>query len=181
MKLWSLHTSNFSLTEGTVDPTKSEYQQNVPNISKHYPKLLELIEIPNGQIIWYHTDHKRIPKTRVQMILWEVEVPKTESIKFVDSIVWNRILGIKCCLPKSVCEKWEDAGRKKFTGDRPKYDAYVQEQTEQFWSRKPPTGDWWDSLLIDPIANPRRDESVSAITRHPIPEAWVIKKTIWVE
>ena len=176
MKLWSLHTPGFSLTRGRVDHARSEYWRECRTVRKAYPKLWELIGVPDGQVIWYFTAQTGILRTGVKKILWELNVPDSEIIAFVDSIVWNRVLERQCALPRDLRARWLGEANDEFPGDSAKRDAYLREQEEQFWLRKPPSGDWWDSLLTER----RSHEAVSAITRHPACEGWISDSRDWV-
>jgi hypothetical protein len=163
--LWTIHSSDFSLTDGRVDHNKSEYYLNTPNVKEAYHELWHKLQISDGQIVWCYTDENDIVKSGVKKVKYELNVPKSEVICFVDDLVWNRILDRKCNVTKNMRNQWFDEGMKESPND---LEAYIKMREEKFWGQKPKSGSWWDELFIE-----NTDDGVSALVRHPVPSKWV--------
>ena len=170
MRLWSLHKPDFSLTCGRVDHTKSEYYQNTPGVPEAYEELWKLIGIPEGQIVWCFTCRDEI-KPEVPKVLWELEVPEKEIVRFVDDIVWNRILGIRCALPTRLRQCFHREAIETFPDNPSKRNDYREKKVDAFWRKDAPTGNWWDLLFVQ-----KSCEGASAIVRHPLRHGWVVHK-----
>jgi len=127
--------------------------------------------MPEGQIVWCFTCKHEI-KPEVSKVLWELEVPEQEIVRFVDDIVWNRILGIKCWLPSSLRRTFRSKALEKFPYSADERKNCVKEQEEAFWSQDAPTGSWWDSLFV----HQKSCKGVSAIVRHPLRHEWVVQE-----
>ncbi|MBP7937534.1 MAG: hypothetical protein KA354_23075 [Phycisphaerae bacterium] len=174
MNLWTWQSPDFSLLDGHVEPTKSPYADTVSTAPDAYRKLARCLS--TDQIIWCHTlpgQHIRIPG--FSMVEWVLDVPPEEIMGFTDSLVWNRILGIKCGLPRSWHFKWRQAARELHPHDPDKWDEYEKAQEAEFWERPPPDGGWWKALCVDG----RADENVVALVRHPLKPEWVLKQQHW--
>jgi hypothetical protein len=150
MKLWTWQSPDFSLTEGHVIPERSDYFQTVLGIPKAYRRLWK--RFGTDQIIWCYTNADAHYKSPIVETEWSLDVPDAQVLAFVDDLVWNRILGIKCALPRPLCRDW------------------TEEQVAAFWARKAPPGGWWNCLFV----NHGKGDSTSALIRHPIPQEWVI-------
>lgn len=169
MKLWTWHTPDFFLLKGRVDHNRSEYYQTVEGVPDAYSKLFELIG--TSQFVWCYTvPDQRIVlpcHTQVERIL---DVPRESILRFVDGIVWNRILGIRCELPSEIWHTWRDEALHRFPEDRAARKRFRDEQEEVFWAQQPPGESWWDTLFTPNGPG----ENVSALVRHPVPKAWVV-------
>lgn len=137
--------------------------------------MWKLIGIPNGQVIWCLTSRDDVVKTGVHLVLWDLEVPDSEIIAFIDDIAWIRIIGEKCCLPRKTWLQWRQRAIEQYGSETDKVDAYVDARRREFRNQKPPKGDWWKSLLL----SSSEGASVSAIIRHPVPQSWVVEKREW--
>ncbi len=168
MRLWSIHTPDFSLTAGKVDHSKSNYYDSVPKLRESYHKLWNLIQIPDGQIIWCYTQNDRLEKKKDEKILWPLDVPEDGIICFVDDLVWNRLLGIECAVGKGKHRQWDAEALRKFAGQSDAMREYQEQCRKDFWAQKPKSGDWWDELFVE-----EPGECISAIIRHPVPVEWV--------
>lgn len=183
INLWTLHTPDFSLTEGRVDHSKSEYYQNTTGVKQAYPELWRRINIPEGQIIWCYLDKTEIAKTGIEKILWEICLPETEVIRlpesevvqFVDDMVWNRILEIKCEPPQGLCNQWKDESLKKYPNNIAAAKNYEKRCQDDYWNQKPKSNSWWDELFVKIGGS----TSISALIRHPVRKDWIKNKIMW--
>ena len=173
--LWTLHTPDFSIIEGRIDHSKSKYYQDTPGVKQAYSKLWQYIKIPDGQIIWCYLDKTEIRKTSTKMVLWEICLPKSKIIKYVDDMVWNRILGIKCHVPSSLSDQWRQKAIKKFPHNPTLAHEYEKKCRDDYWAQKPKGNSWWDELFV------KMDKglSMSALIRHPVQEDLINNKIIW--
>lgn len=169
MKLWTWQTPDFRLFDGRVDHNRSYYYQTVEGVPSAYKKLAELIG--TNQLIWCYTvPDQRIVlpcHTEVELIL---DVPRESILAFVDEVVWNRILGIRCELPSGVWRPWRDDGRRSFPGNVAAQNHHEAKQRGAYWTQPPPGENWWDSLF----AGDRAEECVSALVPHPVAKEWVV-------
>lgn len=172
IKLWTIHTENFLVTDGYVDHTKSIYYQETNGVKDAYHRLWEVLSIPNGQIIWCDTDDSENILTIERRIKWEFEVPLSDVICFLDDLVWNRILGIKCCLPRNMQSKFRKKAMVKFPNDSEASKSYERQYVDEFWDRKPTGKSWWDELFVDSPG-----VCISALIKHPIKSQCIRKKT----
>lgn len=180
INLWTLHTTDFSITEGQVAHSKSEYYQNTAGVKQAYPELWRRINIPDGQIIWCYLDKTEIPKTGIEKVLWEICLPETEVIRlpeseviqFVDDMVWNRILGIKCGPPQGLRNQWKDESLKKYPNNIAAAKNYEKRCQDDYWNQKPKSNSWWDELFVKIGGS----TSISALIRHPVRKDWIKNK-----
>lgn len=173
MKLWTLHTPGHDITAGRVDHSKSEYYCTVPGAKMVYAELWSRLDKPDGQIIWCDTNNTDIAKTGIEMIMWELEVPLDSIICFLDSLVWNRILGIQCGVSSTMRRQWI----KEAIDNCPEVEdshAYYEQYIRDFWARKPKTGSWWDELFVE-----EPGDCINAIIHHPVPYSYVKDKITW--
>lgn len=150
MKLWSLHDPSFSLTDGTVVHSLSDYYTSVKGVKDAYHKLWTKIGEPDGQIAWCYTIDDHIPRTGIPKVLWRLEVPDDRILCFVDDIAWNKIIGQnQVSLPRHLQHEWD---------------------------LQPKTGNWWDELLVsDNVLGHLR----TALIRHLVPEPCVTTRLDW--
>src|SRR4030042_22591 len=107
VSLWMIHSPDFDLTSGRVDHSKSRYYLSVSGAKEAYHELWRRLNTPEGQIIWCYTKNVEIAKTGLEKIKWEIQMPLKKVICFLDSIVWNRILGNKCPVSNALSQKWK--------------------------------------------------------------------------
>lgn len=167
VQLWTWHTPDFSLTEGFVDCTKSRYYQETEGVAEAYCELFSRLE--TDQIIWCYTSCDEHKSTGLAKVRWALEVPGSEVFRYVDEIVWNRILGIECQLPLRLYYEWKDKAIRRHPNDHKARRIFHKEKSTEFWSREPPQNGWWDSLFVDKSEG----EEIWALLQHPIPSAWV--------
>ncbi len=141
MKLWTWHKPDFSLVHGQVDHERSEYVQSVKGIAEAYRQLAE--RIGTSQFIWCYTapdQHIVLPcHTEVE---WSLDVPRDSILRFVDDIVLNRILGIRCGLPSKIRYGWLDEALQRFPYDAAARDCFRAEREDSFWTQSPPGESW---------------------------------------
>lgn len=167
LQLWTFQTQDFSLTEGCVDHSKSEYHRMVQGVPLAYQKLADLLG--TDQIVWCYTDRTDYKKTGVSRTEWVLEVPESEILKFIDGFVWNRILGQKCPPPKELLYSWRVPAIERHPGDFPAQERFIADQNKSYWELPPPSGDWWNHLFVENSEN----EGIDALIRHPIRREWV--------
>lgn len=169
MKLWSYHGAGFSLTSGVLDSSLSSYAY-IPTLRACYEELARRLRLPQYEIVWCHvrlgSDFPTYYSGRMQ---WELEVAEREFLAILDSCVWDRILGTLRGAPISLLRKWRREASKLPHG----HSDYVKEKIMQYENQPPPLGDWWSSLFCDLTA-----EGATVLLRHPIPESWVVSKTL---
>lgn len=168
MKLWTWHKHRFSLIDGCVDHERSEYVQTVPGVRQAYRELA--YHIGTDQIIWCYTS----PVQYIQLschteVEWVLDVPSKQILRFVDDIIWNRIIGRRCALLPLMRFQWKDEALRRFPHDPAARRQYEQEQEDLFWDQKAPGGNWWNCLFVKPQAKPY----VSTLVRHPVKPEWV--------
>ena len=169
MKLWTWHKPDFSLLDGHVDRKKSEYIETVPGYDIASRELAS--RLGTSQFVWCFTLPDRWIVTPGQTeVEWVLDVPCKAILKFVDDIVWNRILGEECILPGTMRDEFWDQALQRFPDDADAREQFVKEREESFWAKPPPSGDWWDCLFTQDHAG----EYVSALVPHPCQLDWVV-------
>ena len=169
MRVWTWHKPDFSLLDGQVNHERSEYVQTVLGVREAYHELVK--RLGTDQFIWCHTKpNQRIILPHDSEVEWILEVPSTEILAFTDDVVWNRILGIRCGLPRELERMWKNESLKCHPYDSVARDRFVKSRRDAFWNQTPPPGGWWDCLFVDE----RSDEFVSAIVPHPVRNEWVV-------
>lgn len=161
MQLWTYQSQDFSLTEGRVDPKRSEFAKDHPDA---YRKLYDLLG--TDQIIWCSTtnDEKRLWLHRHE---WELDVPESAFFRIVDCMVWNGILGKDMVQPpKAIDDELRDRAFSMFTCDVDQREKWYAEQVHAMLH---PAGDPWDSLFIDAP----REHKANVLLRHLIDPQWV--------
>ena len=171
IELWTIHPEGFSITEGCVDHAKSRYYQETPCVKEAYHELWDRLSIESGQVVWCYTRENDILITGVKIIKWKLCVPVSEVLRFIDGIVWNRILGIKCFVRSDMKYKWRKEAISKYRNNSVDSKAYEKQCCENFWKREPESGSWWNELFVDD-----QGEAVSALVKHPVPTQWVLSK-----
>jgi hypothetical protein len=175
INLWTLHTPDFSIKEGRVDHSRSKYYRDTPGVKEAYPELWRRINIPDGQIIWCYLDKTEIPITGTEKVLWEICLPESEVIQFVDDMVWNRILERKCAPPQGLRNQWRDESQKEYPNNTEAAKNYEKKCQDDYWNQKPKSNSWWDELFVET----GESTSVSALIRHPVRKDWLKSKIMW--
>jgi hypothetical protein len=172
MKLWTIHTSDFKLSEGLVDHSKSDYYNNTPGVKEAYHRLWPLIEVQDGQIVWCYTRRQDVPKTGTPKILWSLEMPKSSVIRYIDDIMWNCILGIKVCLTPTYKRNIKAKAATMSPNDPRRRRIFERQLEKEFWENKPPVKELWNNLLLDKAV-----DGSPALIKHPVPDDWIIGST----
>ncbi len=186
INLWTIHSDDFSISEGCVDHSKSIYYKKTKGVKDAYPELWKRLSkevsnkekskaIEEGQIIWCFTSKDEICRTGIRKIKWDLFVPESE-VTFMDSLVWNRILGIRCGVGSEMSNKWKDGGLEKYPYDIKKARYYEKKCCDKFWSQKPASGSWWDELFVDD----KQENASCALISHPVPDSWILEKCEWM-
>jgi hypothetical protein len=169
VKLWTWHKPDFSLLKGRVEHERSEYVQSVGGVRDAYRELAA--RIGTDQFIWCYTvPNQRIISAAHMEVEWVLDVPPEAILRFVDDLVWNRILGIRCALPPSMRFTWKQQALRRFPNDITARRESEQQQEEAFWTQPPPSESWWDNLFVEQQAK----QLVSALVRHPVEPEWVL-------
>ncbi len=161
MKLWTWHGTDFSLTSGCVDLSRSPYY-HMPKYRFAHAELAR--RVGTDQIIWcYVRRTKHEERERIERVL---KVPKDRLLRIIDSPIWERI--IDGAIPPDVREQWycEARQRKLFFSDREKF---IEKKEKEYSDQPPPKGGWWTKLFIDDITA----EGAEVLLKHPIPDSWV--------
>ncbi len=178
LRLWTVHPPGFSLTEGRVDHSKSKYYCDTHGVKDAYHELWHRRQIPDGQVVWCYTDEGSIERTGEKKVKWDLYDPSLKTICFIDDLVWNRILGIKCGfrdgIEGGIGYQWHKDALEKFPNDLKASKAYEARCFEDFWSQEPKSGNWWNELFTENAGN-----GVSALIRHPIPSKWIHGSMPW--
>ncbi len=169
--LWTIHPPDFDLTSGRVDHSKSEYYLTVSGVKEAYQELWRRLNTPEGQIIWCYAKNDDIVKTGEEKIMWELQIPREKVICFLDSLVWNRILGIRCAVGNTMRRQWI---KEAIENDPRNSRAYLKRREDDFWNQKPKTGSWWDELFVH-----NTGELADAIIHHPVPNNFVKENITW--
>ncbi len=177
LRLWTVHPVHppgFSLAEGRVDHSKSKYYRKTDGVKGAYHELWRRLQIPDGQVVWCYTDKDDIAKTGVEQVKWDLYVPVPKIIRFIDDLVWNRILGRKCPVRHGTRRQWHEDALEKFPNDPKASKAYEARCFDGFWSQEPKSGNWWNELFAENAGN-----RVSALIRHPVPSKWIHGRMPW--
>jgi hypothetical protein len=171
MRLWTIHNNPaFSLTDGRVDHTKSEYYMSIQAVREAYPKLWRCLGVPDGQIIWCYTQKENIARTGTPKQMWELEVPEPSVLTYIDDVIWNRILKIRVPLTRRYTKAIQEKANKKFPDNPQSRRHYEKELENKFWDDKLPESALWNQLRLDkPI------DGSSALIKHPVRKEWIIE------
>jgi len=169
VRLWTSQPAGFSIVTGTLDPKRSRYNcDTVPNYLVRRGELAH--RLGTDRFLWCSTVR---PVRYVQPVdpevEWELEVPTAQILKFMDDIVWNRILGLTCDVPERR-KAWKKNAWDRFHDDADAYDRYMAEQREAFWNQAPPGGSWWNALFVEPQVG----ETITALIPFPVHKEWII-------
>jgi hypothetical protein len=164
MKLWSWHTTDFSLTSGHVDHCRSKYYRKVPEIPSAYVQLFRLVG--TCQIIWCYGGRNGYQQLEGDTrVVWELDVPDDRVLAIIDNWVWERIIDSNVC-PPDLREQWE---YEAVQGNHD-LDAYVEAKKHEYLSKPAPQGSWWTALFIQAI-----NDDATVLLKHPIPDSWVLR------
>jgi hypothetical protein len=170
MRLWTAHRNRmFSLTSGRVDHAQSEYYRDVPRVSIMYARLWQKLGIRDGQIIWCYTRAEDILITSIPKYTWELEVPDSSILAYIDDVVWNCLLGIKIRLTSAYASPIREEAAKKYPDDPRLRRQFETESEHLFWDHMPPESTLWERLFLEkPV------DGSSALIEHPVPDEWVV-------
>ncbi len=169
MHLWTWHKPDFSLLDGQMDHEQSEYVQTVSGIREAYHKLSNCLS--TDQFIWCYTmPNQRIITPHHSEVEWILKVPPAEILAFINDIVWNRILNIRCTLPDEFDRKWKNESLECHPYDSDARKKFVKLRRDEFWNQIPPLGDWWSSLF----AKEQSSRHVSVLIPYPVRNEWVV-------
>ncbi|MCD4832118.1 MAG: hypothetical protein K8R02_10015 [Anaerohalosphaeraceae bacterium] len=166
IKLYTIHSQDFSLTDRPVDHNKSRYYRETAGVPEAYHKLWHKLGIIDGQIVWCHTCEDNIVREGDSIVKYELCVPKSKIICFIDDIVWNRILGIGGIFSEKMRNECFQEWKNNPSGLNLR--DYQKKYEENFWKQEPKSGDWWDELFVSEVAGSM------AIIEHPIPCEWIM-------
>jgi hypothetical protein len=168
MKLWTWHSSDFSLTQGLVDHARSSFFQTVLGVPSAYQELW--LRLGTCQIIWCYTNREERHKTGVPQCEWALEVPDDRILRIVDGIVWNHIIGAKNCPGPSIDEnEWKAEAHRLHPHDKDLRESFCANRRKAYWNQPPPPEGWWSRLFVSDISG----ECRWALIRHPVPTAWI--------
>lgn len=163
MRLRTRQGTGFSLTSGTVDPTRSTYR-DLPKFPEAYVKLAALLG--TEQIIWCSVHpEKYTPLPLVNQFEWVLEVPEAGFFKIIDNYVWNRIVGRRV-FPESLRQR---ALREAPTRSVER-EAFKQRAEDAYHAQPEPEGGWWSLLFITDVS----PEGAVVLLELPIPQQWVV-------
>ncbi|MEN6576030.1 MAG: hypothetical protein ABFD90_06790 [Phycisphaerales bacterium] len=102
--------------------------------------------------------------------MWELEVPESSVLTYVDDVVWNRILRIRVPLTARYTKAIREKANEKFPGNPQARRRYEKELETEFWDDDPPEDALWSQLRLDePV------DGSSALIKHPIRKEWIIE------
>ena len=169
VKLWSSQSSDFSLTSGRVDHSKSYYFQHTEGIPEAYRRLA--LQFGTDQIIWCNTRYVDLKKRDIKSIEWELVVPKEAILALVDEFVWNKVFGQTGFRPpQRLIDEWQQEANEQYPYDGRARRRYTDEQRQRYRQEPAPSGDWWNHLFDAEYG----EEGVCALLRHPVEPEWVI-------
>lgn len=178
MQLWTWQSPSFSLLDGCVDHSKSEYldpseYDRAETLKTAYRELWR--RIGSDQIIWCSTvPQKWQHYGNNDRVEWVLDVPERQIICFMDDIIWSYVRGDPCGPPHRLEVQWRQEAIKLFPYDPIRRQEYCDQKEREFRGRQPETGDWWDELFVEC----RAEEDVSAIIPHPVEVDWVISNPL---
>ena len=159
ISLWSWQTRDFSLEEGIVNHTLSEFDKTHRGYRKSCKELSK--RIGTDQFIWCDTHDGTTWQNRVK---WGLKVPE-HRVRLYCSITWHWILSrnggenVQCVPP----EKLFDLSRKFFYRDEfcnTFHDGWRNKTTEELW----------DILFVDKV----QGTCTHALLQFPVVSEWVI-------
>lgn len=170
INLWTIHTPDFSITEGRVEHSKSNYYQNTQGVKEAYPKLWQRINIPDGQIIWCYLDKTEIRKTSKKWCCGKSVYLYQKLLSML--MIW---FGIESRVPSSLFFQWRKEGIDKFPHNPTLAHDYERKCRDDYWAQKPKGNSWWDELFV------KMDKglSISALVLHPVQEDLINNKILW--
>lgn len=171
VRLWTWHKPDFSLTSDRVDWSRSDYynDESLPEVRKAYARLAE--QLGTDQIIWCVTrreDHIVLPSD--ECCEWEIEVPSDNILRFVNAIVWNRIIGRNNVYP-NYGREWRHRAAIQAPGDEARQCEIVKQCEMAFDASLPPS--LWSALFVN---CPGVD--VNALLTCPIEPKWVVARGV---
>lgn len=163
--LWTWQGQNHSLTEGRVDPRLSDWWE-IPSIRQAYLRLFRLVR--TCQLIWCWTDigDVRADGYRDKRV-WELNVPVDRVLCYVDDVIWGAIRKEQVALPKVD----RDAIHQQALQRNPADMGQAYRECEAEYRASLLVGDPWSRLMREQPCEGR-----SALLKHPIPEAWVVRR-----
>jgi len=144
MKLWTWHGRSFSITEGHVDHTRSDYCQDVRGYTQAVARLGCMLG--SDQFLWC-LDY-RVENPWPRRVEWSLEVPDDAILAFVDTLVWERILGNQY-IPHDLESRWLHEAMAK--GQDP--DAFSRVMRQQFEDVLPHRRELWDNVFAEAVQN----------------------------
>jgi hypothetical protein len=168
MRLWTWHTPDFSLLEGSVDHSRSVYFQTHPGVPAAYRELAK--RLGTDQLVWCYTapnQHHYIASDN--KVEWELDVPDGEIVALIDAVAWSRIIGQNLAITRELSDRWHAEAKALHPTDEAAQRAHEKERLRQ--SAVPPPGGWWSVVFV----HDRTGEGVSALVRHLVPKSWIVK------
>lgn len=165
ISLWTWQGKGYSLLESKRDISKSEYCETEPEYLSASEKLRELLG--TDQIIWCDLakpEEQMLNQNSKTKALWKLEVPEDKILRFVDSYIWNKILGIECRLPMGLRERcWQES-----INSNRHFREILEECRKEFFAPRPEE-DLWTELFIEDYLK----KGANAIIPHPVEEGWI--------
>lgn len=165
MLLWSYQNHNFSLTEGKVDHSRSEFYNSSAAFKTAYVELHKRLK--TQQVVWCCTKSEfELWKGRIE---WQLDVPFDKFLAVVDQLAWNKILGKKCSPPTLQRHRWQkEAIALAPNNSKKQQEIYAANYAE--YDKPEPLVTLWNRLFISNV----NDESANILLTHPISSGWVL-------
>lgn len=165
MKLWSWQTPDFSLVDGTVDHTRGEYYRDTQNVPEAYDKLSQLVGTEDWIFCYIRRNDHSDPPSGGNRCEWELDIPQDEILRFLDDVVWNSILDIRCSLSTERRQKiWSQVlEREPYNAEARK--ALERRLTEEFFPSCSKE-QMWTQLSVDGPGE--AGDQRSALVQHPV-------------
>jgi hypothetical protein len=164
MRLWSYHAEDVSLTEGRVDPSRSEFARQ---FRAAYEELWRRVR--TDQLVWCFV--ARDPWAgRVE---WELEVPRERFLRIVNNWVWAGIRGEhagEIMLPDHWRFQMQTEALRRFPDSPGDQARWYDGEAEKLL--RPPGQCPWDALFVTDVD----PASTSVLLDHPIDARWVLAR-----
>lgn len=170
MRVCTLQAPDYDIRRDKRDLRKSNYYNDPAHwrIRSAYDKLHK--RLGTDQIIWcYAQRNETLSAERPQTKFWELEVPDDEIITFVDTYVWERVIGNNI-IPESLKTRWRDKARET-SGDLDWIDQVIKQKQDEFAIGYPEDRLW--NLLLHRV---QEKAWFDPLIPNPIRTEWVISE-----
>lgn len=171
MTLWTWQGCGFQIDRERVDPKRSYYLAQCPNLVPKYEAVRKRLGLKTYHFLWCWTmPPDKFRRGGKPLTKWTLDVP-LDQILFIDELLAGWLKDGFDCPPPEVWSVLRKRAKKKFPNNLTHREEFIKTKLGNCKAAAgtSPKASYKDIFL----ANPEPDELVTAVIRSPINSCWI--------